>query len=99
MFREVFSQVVVIKSYVVISTRIVQSQAHSHLICDLIPCLLHLPLGTCHAVFYSPVKDIVAVNDRWGNGTSCRHGGYYDCMDRYSPGNENILHSHLQFKF
>ncbi|XP_064609241.1 alpha-L-fucosidase-like [Liolophura sinensis] len=39
----------------------------------------------------SPVKDTVAVNDRWGNGTSCRHGGYYDCMDRYSPG---VLQSH-----
>ncbi|XP_064607689.1 alpha-L-fucosidase-like [Liolophura sinensis] len=39
----------------------------------------------------SPVKDTVVVNDRWGNGTSCRHGGYFDCTDRYSPG---VLQSH-----
>ncbi|KAK3102504.1 hypothetical protein FSP39_011859 [Pinctada imbricata] len=34
----------------------------------------------------SPVKDTVAVNDRWGNGCSCHHGGYYTCSDRYNPG-------------
>ena len=25
----------------------------------------------------SPVKDTVAVNDRWGKGCRCKHGGYY----------------------
>ncbi|KAF2884222.1 hypothetical protein ILUMI_21957 [Ignelater luminosus] len=34
----------------------------------------------------SPVKDTVAVNDRWGEGTSCKHGGFYNCMDRFLPG-------------
>lgn len=34
----------------------------------------------------SPVKDTVVVNDRWGIGTSCKHGSYYSCQDRYSPG-------------
>jgi len=34
----------------------------------------------------SPVKDTVAVNDRWGSGDSCKHGGYYSCSDRYNPG-------------
>lgn len=34
----------------------------------------------------SPVKDRVVVNDRWGQGTNCNHGGYLSCADRYSPG-------------
>jgi alpha-L-fucosidase len=34
----------------------------------------------------SPVKDTVVVNDRWGSGDGCRHGGYYTCSDRYNPG-------------
>ncbi|XP_065176507.1 alpha-L-fucosidase-like [Sycon ciliatum] len=34
----------------------------------------------------SPVKDTVVVNDRWGKGVSCKHGGYYTCQDRYNPG-------------
>ncbi|XP_067940839.1 alpha-L-fucosidase-like [Watersipora subatra] len=34
----------------------------------------------------SPVKDTVVVNDRWGMGDSCHHGGYYTCQDRYNPG-------------
>ncbi|XP_067138020.1 alpha-L-fucosidase-like [Centruroides vittatus] len=33
----------------------------------------------------SPVKDIVVVNDRWGRGIICHHGGYYTCKDRYNP--------------
>ncbi|XP_046912123.2 alpha-L-fucosidase [Dermatophagoides farinae] len=34
----------------------------------------------------SPVKDRVVVNDRWGKGTLCKHGGYFTCQDRYNPG-------------
>ncbi|KAJ8301899.1 hypothetical protein KUTeg_020886 [Tegillarca granosa] len=34
----------------------------------------------------SPVKDTVVVNDRWGNGAACHHGGFYTCTDRYNPG-------------
>ncbi|KAL3306879.1 Tissue alpha-L-fucosidase, partial [Cichlidogyrus casuarinus] len=34
----------------------------------------------------SPVKDQVVVNDRWGDGCSCKHGGYFNCNDRYRPG-------------
>ena len=34
----------------------------------------------------SPVKDTVVTNDRWGRGTSCKHGGYYTCQDRFNPG-------------
>ncbi|KAF8794840.1 Alpha-L-fucosidase like protein [Argiope bruennichi] len=33
----------------------------------------------------SPVKDVVAVNDRWGANIPCKHGGYYTCSDRYNP--------------
>jgi alpha-L-fucosidase len=34
----------------------------------------------------SPVKDTVVVNDRWGSGDICKHGGFYTCSDRYNPG-------------
>ena len=34
----------------------------------------------------SPVKDTVVVNDRWGVGAECRHGGFFTCQDRYNPG-------------
>ncbi|XP_048356653.1 tissue alpha-L-fucosidase [Sphaerodactylus townsendi] len=34
----------------------------------------------------SPVKDTVVVNDRWGINCSCRHGGFYNCADKYKPG-------------
>lgn len=33
----------------------------------------------------SPVKDVIVVNDRWGNGTYCKHGGYYNCKDKFTP--------------
>ncbi|XP_023212402.1 alpha-L-fucosidase-like [Centruroides sculpturatus] len=33
----------------------------------------------------SPVKDVIVVNDRWGKGIPCHHGGYYTCKDRYNP--------------
>ncbi|XP_037548692.1 tissue alpha-L-fucosidase [Nematolebias whitei] len=34
----------------------------------------------------SPVKDTVVTNDRWGAGCACKHGGYYNCQDKYTPG-------------
>lgn len=34
----------------------------------------------------SPVANEVVVNDRWGAGDTCKHGGYYTCADRYNPG-------------
>ncbi|CAH3121422.1 unnamed protein product [Porites lobata] len=39
----------------------------------------------------SPVKDTVVVNDRWGAGCMCHHGGSYTCSDRYNPG---VLQKH-----
>lgn len=36
---------------------------------------------------YSPVKETVVVNDRWGMDIPCRHGDFYTCTDRYDPGN------------
>lgn len=33
----------------------------------------------------------MVVNDRWGFGTGCAHGGFFNCADRYSPG---TLQSH-----
>lgn len=35
---------------------------------------------------FSPVRDTVVTNDRWGYGSICKHGGYYTCNDRYNPG-------------
>uniref|UniRef100_A0A674NPB0 Alpha-L-fucosidase n=1 Tax=Takifugu rubripes TaxID=31033 RepID=A0A674NPB0_TAKRU len=34
----------------------------------------------------SPVKDTVVTNDRWGSDLRCKHGGYYNCEDKYTPG-------------
>ena len=34
----------------------------------------------------SPVKDTVVVNDRWGAGDHCKHGGFFSCNDRFNPG-------------
>ncbi|XP_062265901.1 tissue alpha-L-fucosidase-like [Platichthys flesus] len=34
----------------------------------------------------SPVKDTIVVNDRWGAGCRCKHGGYFNCDDKYTPG-------------
>uniref|UniRef100_A0A914WVT7 Putative alpha-L-fucosidase n=1 Tax=Plectus sambesii TaxID=2011161 RepID=A0A914WVT7_9BILA len=34
----------------------------------------------------SPVKDSIAVNDRWGAGTWGHHGGYWNVIDHYDPG-------------
>ncbi|CAF1381343.1 unnamed protein product [Adineta ricciae] len=34
----------------------------------------------------SPVKTTVVTNDRWGRETSCKHGGFYTCSDRFNPG-------------
>ena len=42
---------------------------------------------------YSPVKDTVVVNDRWGRGDSCKNGGYFTCHDRYNPGNVDSFYS------
>ncbi|XP_058790629.1 alpha-L-fucosidase-like [Phymastichus coffea] len=39
----------------------------------------------------SPVKETIVVNDRWGQNTSCQHGDFYNCQDRYNPG---ILQKH-----
>ncbi|GFN88829.1 plasma alpha-l-fucosidase [Plakobranchus ocellatus] len=39
----------------------------------------------------SPVKDTVVVNDRWGKGVQCKHGGVYTCGDRFNPG---VLQKH-----
>ena len=34
----------------------------------------------------SPVASSVVWNDRWGKGTTCVHGSFLTCSDRYSPG-------------
>ncbi|XP_076158316.1 tissue alpha-L-fucosidase-like [Alosa pseudoharengus] len=34
----------------------------------------------------SPVKDVVVTNDRWGAGCACKHGGYFNCADKFTPG-------------
>ncbi|XP_075162556.1 alpha-L-fucosidase [Haematobia irritans] len=39
----------------------------------------------------SPVRDTVVTNDRWGIGTGCKHGDFYNCQDRFNPG---VLQKH-----
>ncbi|OWF45091.1 Alpha-L-fucosidase [Mizuhopecten yessoensis] len=39
----------------------------------------------------SPVKDTVVVNDRWGKNTPCKHGGFWNCNDKYNP---KVLQKH-----
>ncbi|KAH8301141.1 hypothetical protein KR018_003514 [Drosophila ironensis] len=39
----------------------------------------------------SPVRDTVVTNDRWGFGTACLHGDFYNCADRFNPG---VLQAH-----
>lgn len=34
----------------------------------------------------SPVANSIVWNDRWGKGTTCIHGSFLTCSDRYSPG-------------
>ncbi|XP_072943709.1 tissue alpha-L-fucosidase-like isoform X2 [Epargyreus clarus] len=34
----------------------------------------------------SPVKDEIVVNDRWGIGSYCHHGDFFNCADAYNPG-------------
>lgn len=29
---------------------------------------------------------VQVVNDRWGSGIPCQHGGFYTCSDHYNPG-------------
>lgn len=36
------------------------------------------------------MKDKVVVNDRWGNNTQCKHGGFFDCDDKFDPGKSNV---------
>lgn len=31
------------------------------------------------------LQDEVVTNDRWGKGCYCKHGGYFNCADRYTP--------------
>jgi len=39
-------------------------------------------------VMFSPVKDTVVVNDRWGDTIRCQHGDFYTCFDKYNPGSD-----------
>uniref|UniRef100_A0A336LZR5 Putative alpha-L-fucosidase n=1 Tax=Culicoides sonorensis TaxID=179676 RepID=A0A336LZR5_CULSO len=39
----------------------------------------------------SPVRKTIVTNDRWGRGTGCKHGDFYNCADRFNPG---VLQEH-----
>ena len=39
----------------------------------------------------SSVAETAVWNDRWGQGTGCKHGAFWSCADRYQPGS---LQSH-----
>ena len=42
-------------------------------------------------LYFSPVRDTVVSNDRWGSGVPCHHGDVYTCTDHYNPGNEILV--------
>ena len=52
---------------------------------NLVPRLF-FNFGSYITFLVSPVKNTVVVNDRWGVGDMCHHGGTYTCADRYNPG-------------
>ncbi|KAH9388173.1 Tissue alpha-L-fucosidase [Tyrophagus putrescentiae] len=41
----------------------------------------------------SPVREKVVTNDRWGDGTSQKHGGFFVGPDRFNPG---VLQAHKE---
>lgn len=50
-------------------------------------------------VIFSPVKDTVVVNDRWGYDSRCKHGGFLSCDDRFNPGkvkNGDVLYHNFK---
>lgn len=49
-------------------------------------CNQNYTMCTIYAQIYSPVKDTVVTNDRWGSGIACKHGGFFTCTDRFNPG-------------
>ena len=65
-----------------------QRQVHVHSIAIkiMLTCIMCV-FNTIHQ-FYSPVKDTIVVNDRWGN-VRCQHGDYFDCTDKYHPSKFN----------
>lgn len=42
---------------------------------------MHVPIT--RSLFF---QDVIVTNDRWGAGCPCKHGGYYNCDDKYTPG-------------
>lgn len=48
------------------------------------PLLLSAGLYNVHV--FSPVKNTVVVNDRWGKGVSGKHGGFLTYSDHFDPG-------------
>ena len=54
---------------------------------QMFPLLQDLMKLSFHFFFYSPVKETVVTNDRWGNNDIlCKHGDFYTCDDKYNPG-------------
>ena len=51
----------------------------------LVYCIRHLSLHS-GLLFLVPFQDVVVTNDRWGAGCACKHGGYFNCADKFTPG-------------
>ena len=47
-------------------------------------CIADADLYYC--LYFSPVRDTVVVNDRWGAGIMGKHGGFLTYSDHYDPG-------------
>ena len=58
-------------------------------VCCLVLCVLFLLSAvqfSIVSIVCSPVKDSVVTNDRWGKNIRCKHGGFYNCHDKFVPG-------------
>ena len=47
---------------------------------------------------YSPVKDSIVVNDRWGTDANCKHGDVKLCKDRYIPSELSVLSTLIEYQ-
>ncbi|VDI06081.1 Hypothetical predicted protein [Mytilus galloprovincialis] len=62
----------------------------SEVVVGVVDCIVHVILRYMFPIFYlfsySPTKDTVVTNDRFGHDCKCKHGSYKTCRDRFNPG-------------
>ncbi len=46
-------------------------------------------------MYFSPIHERVATNDRWGTGLPGNHGGYFTFEDAFDPGKDREFPDHF----